>query len=88
MDNQNRIELPKMDISEIRIYLKEIDLQQLRYIYVHKRNFFFFFDKYYINIATKNGKLISIPFSSKYKEAVKKEIFTIKTLLNFSDASK
>ena len=87
MDHQNRIELPKMDISEVRIYLKEIDLQQLRYIYVHKRNFFFF-DKYYIHINTKNGNLISIPFSSKHKEEVKKEIFTIKTLLNFSDTSK
>ena len=87
MDNQNRIELPKMDISEVRIYLQEIDLQQLRYIYVHKRNFFFF-DKYYINITTKNGNLKSIPFSSKHKEEVKKEIFTIKTLLNFSDTSK
>ena len=87
MDNQNRIELPKMDISDIRIYLKEIDLQQLRYIYVHKRNFFFF-DKYYINIATKNGNLKSIPFYSKHKEEVKEEIFTIKTLLNFSDTSK
>jgi hypothetical protein len=32
--------------------------------------------------------LISIPFSSKHKEEVKKEIFTIKTLLNFSDTSK
>jgi predicted nucleic acid-binding protein len=87
MDHQNGTELLKMDISEIRIYLKEIDLQQLRYIYVHKRNFFFF-DKYYINIATKNGNLISIPFLRKHKEAVKKEIFTIKTLLNFSDTSK
>ena len=87
MDHQNGTELPKMDISEVRIYLKEIDLQQLRYIYVHKRNFFFF-DKYYINITTKNGNLKSIPFSSKHKEEVKKEIFTIKTLLNFSDTSK
>ena len=58
MDNQNRIELPKMDISDIRIYLKEIDLQQLRYIYVHKRNFFFF-DKYYINIAFVLLSLVS-----------------------------
>ena len=87
MDNQNRTELPKMDISDIRIYLKEIDLQQLRYIYVDKRNFFFF-DKYYINIITRNGNLKSIPFSSKHKEEVKKEILTIKTLLNFSDTSK
>ena len=87
MDHQNGTELPKMDIYDIRIYLKEIDLQQLRYIYVHKRNFFFF-DKYYINITTKNGNLKSIPFSSKHKKEVKKEIFTIKTLLNFSDTSK
>jgi hypothetical protein len=88
MNHQTQTELPKMDISEIRIYLlKEIDLEQLRYIYVHKRNFFFF-DKYYINTTTKNGNLKSIPFFSKHKEEVKKEIFTIKTLLNFSDTSK
>ena len=87
MKNENQIESPKMDLTELRRYLKEIDLQQIRYIYVHKRNFFFF-DKYYMNIATKNGNLISIPFLRKHKEEVKKEIFTIKTLLNFSDTSK
>jgi len=87
MKNENQIESPKMDLTELRRYLKEIDLQQIRYIYVHKRNFFFF-DKYYINIARKNGDLMTIPFSSKHKEEVKKEIFTIKTLLNFSDTSK
>jgi predicted ATPase len=86
MNHQKQTKLPKMDLPELSRYLREIDMKQLRYVYVHKRNFFFF-DKYYVNIATKNGNLVSIPFSSKHKETVKKEIFTIKTLLNFGEST-
>ncbi len=86
MTHQTKTDLQRMEITELRNYLKNIDLKELKYIYVHKRNFFLF-EKYYVNICDNDGNVRSIPFRKKHKEEVKKDVFTIKTLLNFRSTS-
>jgi hypothetical protein len=86
MKHQTKPDLQRMDMKELRNYLRNLDLKELKYVYVHKRKFFLF-EKYYLNICDNDGNVRSIPFRKKHKEEVKKDVFTIKTLLNFKKTS-
>jgi hypothetical protein len=87
MKNQNNIELREMEIKELRKYLKNIDTEHLKYIHIHKKNFFLF-QKYYVYISTQDGNKFAIPFQSKYKVDIKREVFTIRATLNLKNISK
>lgn len=87
MENRIKTALWNMDIIELRQYLKNIDLNQTKSIYVRKRSFIVF-EKYYVHITTQEGKVLAIPFHKKNKEEIKRDVFSIKTLLNFRKVSK